>query len=227
MRILLIGAGEDEKLRAALRRGQVSFDGQAAGETLYLPENVYDVLVFFSAKPDAELFSTISQLRGENIDTPVLVLAEHATARSRIRLLDAGADNVLPYPCISSEILAHIHALARRVPQMQREVITAGDLTLDRSSCVLRSRTGETRVSRKELQLVELFLRHPGQILPRETLHQKVWGLTGRPPTTMSRSISRSCGASCARSARRPSSGRRAALGIIYSLLEKMHKTAS
>ena len=38
MRILLIGAGEDEKLRAALRRGQVSFDGQAAGETLYLPE---------------------------------------------------------------------------------------------------------------------------------------------------------------------------------------------
>ena len=170
MRILLIGAGEDEKLRAALRRGQVSFDVQAAGETLYLPENVYDVLVFFSAKPDAELFSTISQLRGENIDTPVLVLAEHATARSRIRLLDAGADNVLPYPCISSEILA------RRVPQMQREVITAGDLTLDRSSCVLRSRTGETRVSRKELQLVELFLRHPGQILPRETLHQKVWG---------------------------------------------------
>ena len=170
MRILLIGAGEDEKLRAALRRGQVSFDGQAAGETLYLPENVYDVLVFFSAKPDAELFSTISQLRGENIDTPVLVLAEHATARSRIRLLDAGADNVLPYPCISSEILA------RRVPQMQREVITAGDLTLDRSRCVLRSRTGETRVSRKELQLVELFLRHPGQILPRETLHQKVWG---------------------------------------------------
>lgn len=170
MRILLIGAGEDEKLRAALRRGQVSFDGQAAGETLYLPENVYDVLVFFSAKPDAELFSTISQLRGENIDTPVLVLAEHATARSRIRLLDAGADNMLPYPCISGEILA------RRVPQMQREIITAGDLTLDRSSCVLRSRTGETLVSRKELQLVELFLHHPGQILPRETLHQKVWG---------------------------------------------------
>ena len=170
MRILLIGAGEDEKLRAALRRGQVSFDGQAAGETLYLPENVYDVLVFFSAKPDAELFSTISQLRGENIDTPVLVLAEHATARSRIRLLDAGAENMLPYPCISGEILA------RRVPQMQREIITAGDLTLDRSSCVLRSRTGETLVSRKELQLVELFLHHPGQILPRETLHQKVWG---------------------------------------------------
>lgn len=89
----------------------------------------------------------------------MLVLAEHATARSRIRLLDAGADNVLPYPCISGEILA------RRVPQMQREVITAGDLTLDRSSCV--------------------------------------------------------------RSARRPSSGRRAASGITYSLLEKIHKTAN
>lgn len=126
---------------------------------------MYDVLVLFSAKPDAELFSTISQLRGENIDTPVLVLAEHATARSRIRLLDAGADNVLPYPCISGEILAHIRALARRVPQMQREVITAGDLTLDRSSCV--------------------------------------------------------------RSARRPPSGRRAASGITYSLLEKIHKAAN
>lgn len=110
---------------------------------------MYDVLVFFSAKPDAELFSTISQLRGENIDTPVLVLAEHATARSRIRLLDAGADNVLPYPCISGEILAHIRALARRVPQMQREIITAGDLTLVRrrlrevgSQAVIRAESG-------------------------------------------------------------------------------------
>lgn len=94
--------------------------------------------VFFAA-----LSLTISQLRGENIDTPVLVLAEHATARSRIRLLDAGADNVLPYPCISGEILA------RRVPQMQREIITAGDLTLVRrrlreigSQAVIRAESG-------------------------------------------------------------------------------------
>ena len=68
------------------------------------------------------------------------------------------------------------------VGMMQSEILTAGDLTLDRGRCVLSSNDGEVRLSGKELQLVEMFLREPGQVLPREMLHQKVWG-AGRDAT--------------------------------------------
>lgn len=177
MRILLIEAEKDEKLYAALRRSKISFDSQTPGERQSLPENIYDVIVWCTPALDADMLSRIAQLRAESIDTPLLVITENAGARARIRALDAGADNILVEPCLKSEVTAHIRALSRRVPQMQREVITAGDLTLDRGKCVLRSRGGETHVSCKELQLAELLLRHPGQVLPREVLHQKVWGV--------------------------------------------------
>ena len=67
-------------------------------------------------------------------------------------------------PCQSDEILAHVNALARRPRMMQSEILTAGDLTLDRGRCVLSSNDGEVRLSGKELQLVEMFLREPGQV---------------------------------------------------------------
>ena len=76
----------------------------------------------------------------------------------------------------------YVNALARRPRMMQSEILTAGDLTLDRGRCVLSSNDGEVRLSGKELQLVEMFLREPGQVLPREMLHQKVWG-AGRDAT--------------------------------------------
>lgn len=177
MRILLSGAQENEKLFAALRHEHILFDLQPEGELLSTPENIYDVVVCFTQKTDAKLAALIRKAREKGLSTPLLVMAGHSTPRARIRLLDAGADNILSAPCLSDELTAHIRALARRVPQMQTEVLTAGDLTLDRSRCALRSNTGEIRLAGKELQIIELFLRQPGQVLPREMLHQKVWGV--------------------------------------------------
>ena len=131
---------------------------------------------------DYRTFATVRSLRESGDMTPLLVMAGHTTARARIRILNAGADNVLMRPCQSDEILAHVNALARRPRMMQSEILTAGDLTLDRGRCVLSSNDGEVRLSGKELQLVEMFLREPGQVLPREMLHEKVWG-AGRDAT--------------------------------------------
>ena len=177
MRILLAGAEADEKLSAALKHEHILFDVQPTGELLTVPENIYDVIVCFTEKADAKLAGLVRQLRESGSNVPLLVLAGHSTPRARIRLLDAGADNVLMRPCQNDELTAHIRALARRVPQMQSEVLSAGDLSLDKGRCVLQSNTGETRLANKELQLIELFLQHPGQVLPREMLHRKVWGV--------------------------------------------------
>ena len=136
-----------------------------------------------ATKLDEKTVDAVRSLRESGDMTPLLVMAGHTTARARIRILNAGADNVLMRPCQSDEILAHVNALARRPRMMQSEILTAGDLTLDRGRCVLSSNDGEVRLSGKELQLVEMFLREPGQVLPREMLHEKVWG-AGRDATS-------------------------------------------
>ena len=176
MRILLINAEQDERLFATFRHEYIQFDQQPESDTLDIPENIYEVVVYYATKLDEKTADAVRQLRENGNMTPLLIMAGHTTARARIRILNAGADNVLMRPCQSDEILAHVNALARRPRVMQSEILTAGDLTLDRGRCMLSGSTGEVRLSGKELQLMELFLREPGQVLPREMLHQKVWG---------------------------------------------------
>ena len=161
MRILLVGAEADEKLTAALKCEHIQFDVQPTDEQVEIPQGIYDVLVWNFEKADAKAANKVRELRGRGVDTPVLIAAMHSTPRMRIRMLDAGADSVLSGPYQNDELTAHIRALARRVPQLQHEVLTAGDLTLDRGRCVLQSNTGEIRLAGKEVQVIELFLRQP------------------------------------------------------------------
>ncbi len=89
------------------------------------------------------------------------------------------------YSCVraeSDEILAHVNALARRPRMMQSEILTAGDLTLDRGRCVLSSNDGEVRLSGKELQTCRDVPAGTGTVIQREMLHEKVWG-AGRDAT--------------------------------------------
>lgn len=176
MRILLINAEQDEHLFATFRHEHILFDQKPESDTIDVPENIYDVIVYYATKLDEKTADAVRRLRESGNMTPLLIMAGHTTARARIRIMNAGADNVLTRPCQSDEILAHVNALARRPRIIQSEILTAGDLTLDRGRCVLSSSNGEIRLSGKELQLMELFLREPGQVLPREMLHQKVWG---------------------------------------------------
>ena len=169
MRILLINAEQDERLFATFKHEHILYDQQPESDTLDISENIYDVIVYNATKLDEKTVDAVHSLRESGDMTPLLVMAGHTTARARIRILNAGADNVLMRPCQSDEILAHVNALARRPRMMQSEILTAGDLTLDRGRCVLSSNDGEVRLE-------------PGQVLPREMLHQKVWG-AGRDAT--------------------------------------------
>ena len=164
MRILLINAEQDERLFATFKHEHILYDQQPESDTLDISENIYDVIVYNATKLDEKTVDAVRSLRESGDMTPLLVMAGHTTARARIRILNAGADNVLMRPCQSDEILAHVNALARRPRMMQSEILTAGDLTLDRGRCVLSSNDGEVRLSGKELQLVEMFLREPGQV---------------------------------------------------------------
>lgn len=79
-------------------------------------------------------------------------------------------------PFVSDELAAVLRALARRSPSIKSEILTAGDLTFDRGRCIVKSRSGEARLSSKETLLIDIFLSNPGQVVSRETIQARVWG---------------------------------------------------
>lgn len=184
MRVLLLGSPNHDKIIQALRKERYLYDymetlGKDAAE---IPEGLYDVCILLADQGGrqlaAQLSSTLCALREESgAALPILVVASHLSARDRIQVLDAGADDVLTAPFLMGELLARVRALGRRGPMLQPRLLSAGDLTLDRGHCMLQSRAGQVRLSGKEMQIIELFLLHPGQVLSRTTLHQKVWGV--------------------------------------------------
>lgn len=183
MRVLLIGATENEKIPQALRRDHILFDHipLPGTEPLIFPEGLYDVAVLLTSSAGKvaaqQLTALLPSLREDGMSVPLLIVAAHLSARDRIVVLDAGADDVLTQPFLIGELLARIRALSRRSPVLQPRLLQAGDLSLDRGHCMLQGPKGEIRLSCKEMQLIELFLLHTGQVLPRETLRQKVWGI--------------------------------------------------
>ena len=184
MRVLLLGSPNHDKIIQALRKERYLYDymetlGKDAAE---IPEGLYDVCILLADQGGrqlaAQLSSTLCALREESgAALPILVVASHLSARDRIPVLDAGADDVLTAPILMGELLARVPALGRRGPMLQPRLLSAGDLTLDRGHCMLQSRAGQVRLSGKEMQIIELFLLHPGQVLSRTTLQQKVWGV--------------------------------------------------
>ena len=183
MRVLLLGSPNHDKIAQALRKEHYLYDFMAnpEKEAAGIPEGVYDAAILLADRTDnqfaVQLSRTLCVLREGGAALPVLVVASHLSARDRVLALDAGADDVLTAPFLMGELLARVRALSRRGPALQPRQLCAGDLTLDRGHCMLRSRGGEIRLSGKEMQIVELFLLHPGQVLPRATLQHKVCGM--------------------------------------------------
>ncbi len=98
MRILLINAEQDERLFATFKHEHILYDQQPESDTLDISENIYDVIVYNATKLDGRPSMRCAPRESGDM-TPLLVMAGHTTARARIRILNAGADNVLMRPC--------------------------------------------------------------------------------------------------------------------------------
>jgi DNA-binding response OmpR family regulator len=115
------------------------------------------------------------RLRNQQNPLPVLMLTARDRWEDRVLGLDAGADDYLVKPFRMEELLARLRALQRRSPQLQSTVLTVGDLTLDYGDRVLtwhplNVAPQSTRLSKKEFQLLEYFMRHPKQTLNRDQI---------------------------------------------------------
>ena len=118
-------------------------------------------------------------MRKEKIATPVLMLTARAALEDRLTGLDSGADYYLPKPFESAELVSCLRAITRRGDSTPVMNLCFGDIELEQKSAKLRNTENaqEVRLGAKEYQLMEILLRNPAQILTKETLFERVWGL--------------------------------------------------
>ena len=149
-------------------------DGRAACD--YAEAGAYDAMVLDVMMPYMDGFAVLRTLRERGDKTPILLLTARGETRDRVAGLDLGADDYLPKPFDPDELLARVRALLRRSDTYRPSVLSFGDLSLDPATGELSCGPKHVRLSGREFQLMELFLRSPGMLFSAERLMEKIWG---------------------------------------------------
>ena len=152
----------------------VVHDGRAACE--YAESSVYDAIILDVMMPYMDGFTALRRMREAGNKTPIMMLTARGETRDRIEGFDSGADDYLPKPFDPDELLARVRAMLRRSENYRPSVLSFGDLTLDPATGELSCGSEHVRLSGREFQLMELFLRSPGMLFSAEHLMEKIWG---------------------------------------------------
>ena len=181
MRILI---AEDEvatakALKLLLEKSKYSVDIVHNGNDAwdYVSDGGYEVVVLDIMMPGMNGIEVLKKMRNNGIKTPVLMLTAKAEIEDRVAGLEAGADDYLPKPFATNELIARIKALGRRSENYTDSVKKAGNLELDGNRYEMRVKDKSVSLSNKEYQLMELFVLHPGFVFSTEHLMDKIWGL--------------------------------------------------
>ena len=143
----------------------------------YIQAGPYEVIVLDIMMPGMSGLEVLAKLREKGIKTPVLMLTAKAEIEDRVAGLEAGADDYLPKPFATSELIARVKALGRRSEVYSDAVKKAGNLVLDSNKYEMRVGDKSVSLTNKEYQLMELFILHPGFVFSTEHLMEKIWGL--------------------------------------------------
>lgn len=174
---------DDVRLASALARilnengyvTDVVHDGQDGYD--YASSGIYDIVILDVMLPRKNGCRVVEELRRARIDTPVLMLTARSEIPDKIEGLDSGADDYMTKPFSPAELLAHLRALTRRQGQVVFERIEAGDLSLNIESRDLSCSGKSIALSFKEFELARILFSNPGQIVSKDTLISKVWGV--------------------------------------------------
>lgn len=178
----LLVAEDDPKLLKSLvhilEHNRFSVDGVSNGEDAleYGQTGEYDGLILDIMMPGLDGLQVLQRLRRKGIQTPALFLTARTEISQRVEGLDAGADDYLPKPFATAELLARIRAMLRRKDTYLPDLLSIGPVTLNRSTYQLSCQNKIQSLSGKELQILEMMMQAPGTIIPTDRFITHLWG---------------------------------------------------
>jgi DNA-binding response OmpR family regulator len=179
VRILVVD--DDPEIVSLLRRG-LAYEGYTVDtaddgtEALAKArEKEPDLVILDIMMPGIDGLEVSRRLRQAS-GVPILLLTAKGTVADRVAGLDSGADDYLVKPFAFDELLARVRALLRRRQPAELETLKFGDLSLDTGTREVKRGDRNIELTTREFDLIELFMRHPRQVLKRDLIYEKVWG---------------------------------------------------
>lgn len=191
MKILLI---EDDLrltslIRDVLENEHYGIDAEANGEVgLEIAlRGVYDLVIVDWMLPGLDGPSICRKIRASRLTVPILILTARGQVEDRVMGLESGADDYLVKPFAFDELIARIRALSRRVisNQLDAAELRVGSMVMDIKAHTVRRGETPLDLTRREWDLLEFFLRHPGQTLSRHEIIDYVWSYDSSVHTEM------------------------------------------
>jgi len=148
--------------------------GEALNRSLERPP---DLVVLDIMLPGLDGLEVAQRLRTAGDNVPILMLTARDTVADRVKGLETGADDYLVKPFAPEELVARVKALLRRSQEERHEVLRYADVELDTGTRVAHRGAREIDLSPTEYELLALFVRRPRQVLTREIILDRVWGM--------------------------------------------------
>ncbi len=152
----------------AVNDGISAYDYAASGD--------YDAIILDIMMPGKNGIEVLKELRRSGVKTPVMMLTAKGEKDDRITGFDSGADDYLPKPFAPDELLSRVRAMMRRNEDYKPSFLTFRDISLDTNSGVLKTADKEARLSGREFQVMELFMRSPNVVFSADKIMECVWG---------------------------------------------------
>lgn len=138
----------------------------------------YDLIILDVMLPDISGWKIIQSLRDAQKNTQIMLLTAMGSVEDKVKGLNLGADDYLVKPFSFAELLARVKALLRRnIPQVQNNRLTIADLVMDLPKRTVTRNGKRIDLTNKEFMLLEYFLYHPGEVLPRSLIASQVWDM--------------------------------------------------
>jgi two-component system phosphate regulon response regulator PhoB len=162
------------------REGYRVLEAQDGEEALLVAaEEKPDLVLLDWMLPQLSGIEVCRRLRGrqETRNVPIIMLTARGEETDRIRGLDTGADDYMTKPFAMTELLARLRAVLRRIrPSLAEDVVTVGDIEMDRGAHRVRRAGVEVHLGPTEYKLLDHLIQHPGRVFSREQLLDAVWG---------------------------------------------------
>lgn len=180
MRLLI---AEDEKdladaLCVLFEKNQFSVDtvGDGFSAYEYASSGEYDAIILDIMMPKLNGIDVLKRLREDSVSTPVMMLTAKGQKDDRILGFNSGADDYLPKPFDTDELIARVRALLRRSSSYTPDILRFGDISLDTGDGTLKCNNRQIKLSAREYRLMELFMRSPHMVISADRIMERIWG---------------------------------------------------